>query len=131
LWGANAGSAETCIINYGTGSPGKASGVWYTWYGCSTTVPSKGTGHYHQDAHSKGTGATDITLPPFVDVTNHNYALTTSYAGNSLTAKSWYIPEMGLDRNNAPRVSWDVGAYEYVQGGDTTPPAAPTGLAVY
>jgi hypothetical protein len=26
--------------------------------------------------------------------------------------------------------AWDMGAYEYVQGGDTTPPAAPTGLSV-
>ena len=26
--------------------------------------------------------------------------------------------------------AWDIGAYEYVPGGDTTPPAAPTGLAV-
>jgi len=26
--------------------------------------------------------------------------------------------------------AWDIGAYEYVPGGDTTLPAAPTGLAV-
>jgi hypothetical protein len=26
--------------------------------------------------------------------------------------------------------AWDIGGYEYVGGGDTTPPAAPTGLAV-
>ena len=28
-------------------------------------------------------------------------------------------------------VPWDLGAYEFVAGGDTTAPAAPTGLAVY
>lgn len=27
-------------------------------------------------------------------------------------------------------LGWDIGAYEYVQGGDTTPPAAPRGLGV-
>lgn len=26
--------------------------------------------------------------------------------------------------------AWDIGAYEYAPGGDTTPPAAPTGLSV-
>jgi hypothetical protein len=26
--------------------------------------------------------------------------------------------------------AWDIGAYEYVQGGDTTPPAAPSGVTV-
>jgi hypothetical protein len=26
--------------------------------------------------------------------------------------------------------AWDIGAYEYVQGGDTIPPASPTGLTV-
>lgn len=31
---------------------------------------------------------------------------------------------------NSRSSSWDIGAYEYVQGGDTTPPAAPTGLSV-
>ena len=37
------------------------------------------------------------------------------------------------DKDGIPRPhgsAWDIGAYEYVQGEDTTPPAAPTGLRV-
>jgi hypothetical protein len=40
---------------------------------------------------------------------------------------------MCLDRaGNARPASgaWDIGAYEYVSSTDTTPPAAPSGLAV-
>jgi len=35
------------------------------------------------------------------------------------------------DGNARPATgAWDIGAYEYVQGGDKTPPAPPTGLTV-
>ena len=35
---------------------------------------------------------------------------------------------LGTARPQGP--AWDMGGYEYVQGGDTTPPAGPTGLRV-
>ena len=69
-------------------------------------------------------------------VTNYNasgnkpspyYELTASYDGSSLGAPA-------LDYNGANRISPpDIGAFEYISGGplpDTTPPSAPTGLAV-
>jgi hypothetical protein len=43
------------------------------------------------------------------------------------------ITALNSDKAGNPRPStgpWDIGAYEYVPGGDTTAPAAPTGLTV-
>jgi len=41
------------------------------------------------------------------------------------------IALLNSEKNGLPRPqgsSWDIGVYEYVEGGDTTPPEAPTGL---
>jgi hypothetical protein len=130
MWGANSGSDQTCNFNYGTNGPGHSSGNWYAQYGCTTSPPANGTGHYHQDAHSKGTGATDTTLPPFTNVKGNDYTLTAHYAGTNLSTQPWYIPEMGTDRNRKTRTNWDIGAYEYGAGGDMTPPSTPQGLSV-
>ena len=37
----------------------------------------------------------------------------------------------GVAQPSNPSVTWDIGAYEYVEGRDTTPPAQPTGLVVH
>ena len=49
--------------------------------------------------------------------------------GDNLSSlgSSYALDILGNSRSS----SWDIGAYEYTPGGDTTPPAAPTGLAVY
>ncbi len=113
-WAYNAANCRvtgvTYSFAYGANGPGHGSGTWYTEEG----EPGNGTGHYHCDAHSKGTGATDTTLPPFTDVTNHVYTLTTHYVGTNLSSQPWYISEMGIDRSGISRISWDIGAYEYV-----------------
>ena len=130
MWGGFNGDEETISFPYGANGPGHTSGNWYNFYGGSATVPTYALGHYHADAHSKGIGASDATLPLFTNRTTHDYTLTTNYAGTDLSSKPWYISEMGVDRNGRARSSWDIGAYEYTSGADTTPPAAPSGLSV-
>ncbi len=71
--------------------------------------------------------------PKFVDVANRNFHLQAESqamdAGVTLTGFS-----TDKDGNTRPQgLSWDIGAYEYVGAvppPDTTPPAAPTGVAV-
>ncbi|MEI8139857.1 MAG: choice-of-anchor D domain-containing protein [bacterium] len=101
-------------FSYGANGPGHASGYWYNFYGANATdQPTNGcTGHYHCDAHSKGTGATDLTLPPFANVTGHDYRLTANYAGVNLSQFPWYVPEMGVDRAGVTRTAWDIGVFE-------------------
>jgi hypothetical protein len=53
--------------------------------------------------------------------------------GSNLTSHCSIVPELCFDKEGNPRATsgaWDLGAYEYVSGGDTTAPAAPTGLNV-
>ncbi|HDY71698.1 MAG TPA: hypothetical protein ENH50_08495 [Nitrospirae bacterium] len=96
-----------------TQGPGHDDSYWYTYYDYNTVAPKNGSlGHYHADSHSVGTGAEDTTLPPFTDIANHDYSLTSDYPGLDLTTQSWYIPEMGKDRNGDCRVTWDLGAFE-------------------
>lgn len=102
---------------YGADGPGHASGNWYAFYSYSTTGPTNGAlGHFHADAHSRGTGADDTIAPPF----DANYGLTSSYPGSNLSTQSWYTAEMGIDRNGVTRTSWDLGAFEYAQAPLTT-----------
>lgn len=53
--------------------------------------------------------------------------------GFNLASHCSTIPELCYDKDGGARPendAWDIGAYEFVAGGDTTPPAAPTGLRV-
>jgi hypothetical protein len=127
-WGAYAGSDDNSDFSYGANGPGRATGNWYNYYGSSTSPPVKGLGHYHQDSHSKGTGATDTTSPPFRNAAAHDYTLLAHYAGTDLSTQPWYIPEMGSDRAGRPRIGWDIGAYEFQGSG--TPPSPPKNLMI-
>ena len=123
-WNAFASSVRDLTGNteflYGAEGPGHSSGKWFSL----EDEPGKGTGHLGADAHSKGTGSSDPTLPPFTDATAHDYSLTEHYFGKDLSTYSWYIPEMGFDRAGRQRSSWDMGAYEYCTGycGPSQPP---------
>jgi len=74
--------------------------------------------------------------PAFVGISDYRLAAQDSVAkgkGIDLTSYCATVPELCFDKNGVARPNgtcWDIGAYEYVQGGDTTPPAAPTGLRV-
>ena len=115
MWGNYGGGSDVYNFSYGVNGPGHASGTWYNWKSS------------HNDANSKGTGANDGTLPPFIDLGNHDYRLTTRYPGTDLSSMPWYISEMGLDRNGIKRTSWDIGPYEYLS---TSPPSAPRSLRI-
>lgn len=100
-------------FSFGANGPGHASGNWYAWYSYDTTPPVKGgTAHFHADAHSKGTGATDTTSPPFNNEPGADYTLTAAYHGTDISGQAWYTSEMGKDRAGTTRVKWDMGAYE-------------------
>lgn len=108
VWSAYYGGGSA-TFSFGANGPGHASGNWYSWYGASTTPPASGTGHYHSDVNSRGTGCDITTLAPL----NTSFSPTNSCAGSLLSTQSWYIAEMGVDRNGAARSEWTVGAYEY------------------
>lgn len=108
--------ALTATFTFGANGPGNASGNWFDWYATSTSpLTHAGIGHFHADAHSRGTGAADTTPPPF----DASLQLTNSYPGSNLSTQSWYIAEMGIDRNGVVRTSWDLGVAEFVSGGSS------------
>ncbi len=107
-WGWN--EANLKEYSYGANGPGKASGSWYTDYYVNATPPAIGTGHFHSDANSRGTGATDTSPPPI----NSSFVPTNVYSGLNLSTKPWYDSSMGIDRNgNARGFQWTLGNYEY------------------
>ncbi len=66
----------------------------------------------------------------FLDPDNNDYRLK---AGSVAIDKGVALSEFSDDFVGTPRPqgsAWDIGAYEIVQRGDMTPPAAPTGLRV-
>lgn len=106
-WGAYVSDTP---YTYGANGPGQTSGDWYSQYYTSTTPPTFGTGHYHNDSNSKGKLCSVTTLAPV----SSSYSPTNSYAGTNYSGASWYIAAMGKDRNGVSRSEWTVGAYEYV-----------------
>jgi hypothetical protein len=130
-WGSLSGSDETVNFSYGVDGPGHTTGKWYNWYGGSAMPPASGAlGHFHQDVHSKGTGAADSTLPKFKDYSARNFELTEPYSGVNLLTKfgqsSWYISEINFDRSGKLRSTWDIGPYDY----KTPVPVSPKNLSV-
>lgn len=126
VWSGYYGPGAT-TFDFGSNGPGHASGNWYSWYANSTTIPAAGTGHFRNDANSKGTGCLDTSFPTF----NSKYELASNYPGRNLSTEAWYIAEMGLDRAGRQRVSWDMGAFDGTQTGDfQNGPQTPQGLAI-
>jgi hypothetical protein len=116
LWGFW-GDGDDRSYSYGLDGPGHGAGsAWYDEYGGSVTVPPNGsTGHQGADEHSMATGGDSFVPPPFKSVSTHDYRLTTCYSGVDLSSKSWYIAEMGFDRDGNKRSSWELGGYEFIE----------------
>ncbi len=106
LWSLSYGPTQV-FFDFGADGPGHASGNWYDWYLQNATPPLYGTGHFHSDSHSKGTGCDDTSLPGL-----SGYQLTNSFPMRNLSLESWYVSEMGMDISGQPRTSWDVGPME-------------------
>lgn len=77
-----------------------------------------------------GTNSNNITgsTSLFVSVAADNYDLVQATAAGFSLASPFNQDPDGVTRGGDG--TWDVGAYEYGSGGDTTPPAAPTGVTV-
>lgn len=118
LWSAYSGNPYYEQYDFGVDGPGHPSGNWYAHYSATTIPPAMGSRHFHNDAHSKGTGAADTTLPSL----DASYVPTTPYPGLNLSTQPWYISEMGLDRSGNQRTTWDIGAYEYGSVSTDPPP---------
>ena len=65
---------------------------------------------------------------PFVNSVAANFHLSAATIAGMVLSSPYNIDYDGIARGFDGL--WDRGAYEYASGGDTTPPAAPSGLAV-
>jgi hypothetical protein len=80
-------------------------------------------------------GYTDLD-PVFASYTESSLSNDLRLSADDRAAKdrgSMLPGQFSVDRDGRTRPqgsAWDIGAYEYVKGGDTTPPAAPSGLSV-
>ena len=97
------------------------SGPVHVHSGSTYSISDIGTEHWYP-------GQGNIQAAPlFKDKANGDYSLQQgSPAINAGTDVALLADILGNPIDALP----DIGAYEYVPGGDTTPPAAPTGLAV-
>lgn len=118
------------VANYGTSTGYYINNHWINitdpgWTGSYTetykvyqeTSTANGQGYTSGNAHrpTKATGAT-------VDTGSDQHTALSCTNGSTC-----------IDILRVPRPqgsAWDIGAYEYISGGGTTPPAAPTGLSV-
>jgi hypothetical protein len=148
-------SGNTFDISGNYGPCGNISGVVYAYN--NTFVGVGGTLSAAPRVHYVNNHFIDSAIGGTPDQDSHNLSHTLSQAAaqgyscttGQETAKTCYQPTSGAGGTVNQGVSeasilttdilgvsrpqgsaWDIGAYEYVQGGDTSPPASPTGLAV-
>ncbi len=103
-------AGQAINVTHGSNGPGWKSGNWYNNYGVNAQPPASGAlGHFHADGNSRGTGAQNPDLPQFRNFTSGDYHLSASFKGLDLRGKSWFISEMGKDREGKTRETWDLG----------------------
>jgi len=102
------------------------------WDSTTEYPPTAAPGWGGNDPELHGRTETVTLNDLFINPALYDYRIkkTDSTAlNNGIALNSPY----NVDKNGVMRpqgAGWDMGAYEYVPGGDTTPPAAPTGLSV-
>lgn len=129
-------SASEAVVNYGgTSGPGS-----YTVAQFQSLVAAATNNQQINPAIAGGTKPSIINQTTGLPDTNY-YALTTSSPAAVKTTNNSIYGTSGQGYSSASdkfskdilgnaRTNWSMGAYEYVSGGDTTPPAAPQGLTV-
>jgi len=86
---------------------------------------------YSYDAHSVVGDPKFTSAPNGRDGSGNQHILSGSSAiSNGANFSSIFTTDLDNKPRQSSPTAWDMGAYEYVPGGDTTPPAAPTGLTV-
>ena len=86
---------------------------------------------YSYDAHSVVGDPKFSSVPNGTDGSGNQHILLGSSAiDGGVNFSSISTTDLDNKARRSSPAAWDMGAYEYVPGGDTTPPAAPTGLAV-
>ena len=121
------GATSGLVYNLGTWKPG--------WEAKNNIVANSNTicypGQYGVCTNCDSTRCADNLTnqdPEFINSTRYDFHLLGSSpaidAGLATYAPAYDILNISRDANP------DIGAYEYVSGGDTTPPASPTGLTV-
>lgn len=105
------------FANVGFGAPwsiGSTSGQWYLWEGVLSSANLSGDWHKNSDGNSVvlNVGNAENTLGTFFTIGHPTYSAGTPRAGDNLTSKAWYIPEMAFDRLGNARTLWTRGAYE-------------------
>ena len=89
------------------------------------------TDHYENcpGAHSVIRGA-----DPFVNYSGKDFRIISTVGTQYPKDKGYSLAsDYSIDKLDSVRGAdgaWDIGAYEYAQGRDTTPPAAPSGLEI-
>jgi hypothetical protein len=98
----------------------------------TTTISAGGTTYTLAQWQALKYDLSSLTSNPNLDGSYKLQATSPAIAtGANLTSVG--ITALNSDKTGISRpqgAAWDIGAYEYVPGGDTTPPAAPTGLSV-
>jgi parallel beta-helix repeat protein len=99
-------------------------------YGSSITVADNGSGTYSNNlcGPSRGTGCAIVGNPLFVDPTNADFRVQAGSpaidAGAALGAP-YNVDIVGTSRPQPAVGLYDIGAYEFVSGGISTPPPPP------
>jgi hypothetical protein len=104
-------------------------------YPYTCTTPPYNNGSFYSLSEWQSLTGQDLdvlTSNPLLDA-NHKLQSGSPAIGAGANLTSVGMTLLDSDRNGVTRpasAAWDIGAYQYVQGGDTTPPAEPIGLRV-
>jgi len=104
------------------------------YYNIGTASISSDVGHNHTLAQWQGLGydTHSVTTDPLLD-SSYKPTVGSSAINAGADLSSVGITALNSDKAEVTRPqgsAWDIGAYEYIGAGDTTPPAAPTGLSI-
>jgi len=125
-------SPVTTHAEYGSTSPSSPSQIDYNFYYNITNWLSFGSWSTWTSAGYDAHGSSEVN--PSLDASYKPDSISDPVVSAGANLTSIGITALGADLAHALRPSsgpWDIGAYEYVSGSDTNPPASPSGLTVH